>query len=157
MITRGSFLQELSQTAEEQRISKEFTFPGDTESMSAARDAVMEFIQPHCASELEETDILIALQEALANAVLHGCHNDSRKTVCCRVEVDSGAFTIIVRDPGPGFDVDAATQSTEAGVNFTTHGRGICLMRSLMDEVVYRKGGSEVQLRKFRTVRSRVV
>jgi stage II sporulation protein AB (anti-sigma F factor) len=145
-------LQELSQTAEEQRISKEITFPGDTESMSAARDEVMEFIQPHCPSELEETDILIALQEALANTVVHGCQNDPSKIVCCRVEVDSGAFTITVRDPGPGFDVDAAAQSTEAGVNFTTHGRGICLMRSLMDEVVYRKGGAEVELRKLRSV-----
>ena len=149
-------MQERSQTAEEQRISKEFSFPGDAESMSAARDAVMEFIQPHCGSELEETDILIALQEALANAVLHGCRNDPSKTVCCRVEVDSGAFTIIVRDPGPGFDVHSATQATEAGANFTTHGRGICLMRSLMDEVTYRNGGSELQLRKLRTVPSSV-
>ena len=149
-------MQELSQTAEEQRISKEFTFPGDTESMSAARDAVMEFIQPYCASELEETDILIALQEALANAVLHGCGNDPSKTVCCRVEVDSGAFIITVRDPGPGFDVGAVTQCTEAGANLMTHGRGICLMRSLVDEVVYRKGGSEVQLRKLRALPSSV-
>jgi len=149
-------LQELSQAAEEQRISREFTFPGSAESIAAARDAVMEFVQPYCASELEETDILIALQEALANAVLHGCQNDPSKTVCCRVEVYSGAFTIIVRDPGPGFDVDAATQATEAGANFTTHGRGICLMRSLMDEVTYRNGGSELQLRKLRAVPSKV-
>ncbi len=149
-------MQELSQTAEGQRISKEFTFPGDAESLSAARDAVMEFIQPHCASELEETDILIAVQEALANAVVHGCHNDPSKTVSCRVEVDSGAFTITVHDPGPGFDVDAATRATEAGANFTTHGRGICLMRSVMDEVAYRKGGSEVQFRKLRAVPSSV-
>ena len=143
-------MQEPSQTAEEQRISREVTFPGNAQSMSAARDAVMGFIQPHCASEMEETDILIALQEALANAVVHGCQNDPSKNVFCRVEVDADAFTITVRDPGPGFDVDAATQATEAGANFTTHGRGICLMRSLMDEVVYRKGGSELQLRKLR-------
>ena len=143
-------MQEPSQTAEEQRISMEFTFPGDAESMSAARDAIMEFIQPHCGSEMEETDILIALQEALANAVVHGCQNDPSKNVFCRVEVDADAFTMTVRDPGPGFDVDAATQATEAGANFTTHGRGICLMRSLMDEVTYRNGGSELQLRKLR-------
>ena len=149
-------MQEPSQTAEEQRISREVTFPGNAQSMSAARDAVMGFIQPHCASEMEETDILIALQEALANAVVHGCQNDPSKNVFCRVEVDSGAFTITVRDPGPGFDVDAATQATEAGANFTTHGRGICLMRSLMDEVVYHNGGSEVQLRKLRTAPLRV-
>jgi len=150
-------LQEPSQTAEEQRISREVTFPGNAQSMSAARDAVMGFIQPHCASEMEETDILIALQEALANAVVHGCQNDPSKNVFCRVEVDADAFIMTVRDPGPGFDVDAATQATEAGANFTTHGRGICLMRSLMDEVTYRNGGSELQLRKLRAAPLRAV
>ena len=119
--------------------------------MSAARDAMMEFIQPYFVSEREETDVLIALQEALANAVLHGCRNDPSKTVFCRVEVDSGAYTITIRDPGPGFDVAAATHATEAGANYTPHGRGIILMRSLMDDVVYRNGGAEVQLRKLRT------
>ncbi len=154
MIARGSFLLETSQVATQPRTSKEFTFPGDLESMVAARQAVMDFIQPHCSAELEEVDIFIALQEALANAVLHGCQNDASKTVYCSVEIDPGAFTIIIRDPGPGFDVDAATQSTEAGANTTTHGRGIRLIRSLMDEVVYRNGGSEVRLRKLRAAPS---
>ncbi len=45
---------------------------------------------------------------------------------------------------------------TEAGTNVTEHGRGICLMRSLMDEVTYRHGGAEVQLRKLRAAPSRV-
>jgi anti-sigma regulatory factor (Ser/Thr protein kinase) len=36
----------------------------------------MDFVNPYFASEFEEIDVLIALQEALANAVLHGCQND---------------------------------------------------------------------------------
>ncbi len=112
----------------------------------------MDFIGPHCSSDVEELDILVALQEALANAVLHGSRNDPAKTIHCRVEIDPSAFLITVRDPGPGFDVEAATPATEFGMNTTTHGRGICMMRSLMDEVAYRNGGSEVQLRKLRGV-----
>jgi serine/threonine-protein kinase RsbW len=122
--------------------------------MVAARQAVMDFIEPECSSEIEAVDILIALQEALANAVLHGCQNDPSKTVHCSVVIEPSAFTITIRDPGPGFDVEAATQATEAGANITTHGRGICMMRSLMDEVAYRNGGSEVRLRKLRAVPS---
>ena len=135
-----------------ERISKAFTFPGDPESMVAARQAVMDFIQPHFSEELDEVSVLLALQEALVNAVLHGCHNDPSKMVYCSVESDPGALTIIIRDPGPGFDVDAAIQSNQAGANMTEHGRGIVLMRSLMDEFVYSNGGSEVQLRKLRAV-----
>jgi anti-sigma regulatory factor (Ser/Thr protein kinase) len=65
------------------------------------------------------------------------------------VEIDPSAFTIVIQDPGPGFDV-AATTTADPSVNTTEHGRGICLMRSLMDDVSYRRGGSEVRLRKLR-------
>jgi len=147
-------LQETSPVAEQQRISKEFAFPGDCESMVRARESVMDFIRPHCSGDLEEIDILVALQEALANAALHGSQNDRSKTIWCSVEIDPSAFTMTIRDPGPGFDVEAATQPTESGTNVTEHGRGIPLMRSLMDEVSYRRGGSEVQLRKLRAVPS---
>jgi len=122
--------------------------------MVAARELVMDFLRPHYSNELEEIDIFIALQEALANAALHGCKDDASKTIRCSVDVDPSAFTITIRDPGPGFDPDAATKPTEAGTNITEHGRGICLMRSLMNEVTYGHGGSEVRLRKLRAVPS---
>ena len=118
--------------------------------MVAARQAVMDFIKPHCSNELEEIDILVALQEALANAVFHGCEDDPSKTIYCSVEIDASGFTITIRDPGPRFDVEAARSPTEAGANTTPHGRGICLMRSLMNEVTYRHGGAEVHLRRLR-------
>jgi anti-sigma regulatory factor (Ser/Thr protein kinase) len=145
-------LPEPSQAVAEQRVSREFTFPGDPESLAASRQAVMDFIGPHCSGDIEEMDILIAVQEALANAVLHGCQNDPSKTIHCSVVIDPSAFTITIRDPGPGFDVEAATQAAESGSNTTTSGRGILMMRSLMDEVVYRNGGSEVQLWKLRAL-----
>lgn len=142
-------MHEISQAVERQAVSKESTFPGDSNSMASARESVMDFIRPHCSDEVEEVDIFIALQEALANAALHGCKDDSSKTIYCLVEIDASAITITIRDPGPGFDLEAATQPTEAGINVTQHGRGICLMRSLMDEVNYRHGGAEVHLRKL--------
>lgn len=114
----------------------------------------MDFLAPYCADEAEELDIFIALQEALANAVLHGCGNDPSKTIHCRVDVDPAALIITIRDPGAGFDPGMATESTEAGTNVSQHGRGICLMRSLMDEVTYRHRGTELQLRRLRVPRA---
>ncbi len=137
--------------AEPQRLAREFSFAGSIDAMGAAREQMMQFIGEHCSSEAEELDIMIALQEALANAVLHGCRNDSSQTVRCLVEVDPSGLTIIVRDPGPGFQVESATETTDAGENLTEHGRGIYLMRSLMDEVQYRNRGSELRLRKLRS------
>src|SRR5262249_40812758 len=49
----------------------------------------------------------LALEEALVNAIIHGCGNDASKLVECSVtSSDSGQVTIVVRDPGPGFDPD---------------------------------------------------
>ena len=91
----------------------------------------------------------LALQEALANAVRHGCKNDPEKTVQCVVacEVDRGML-IIVRDPGEGFD-PAQIPSPLVGQNlFSTHGRGIYLINQLMDEVRFEQGGTEIHMRK---------
>ena len=134
---------------EQQAISREFTFPGDSESIVAARESVMTFIKENGANEGQEIDIFVALQEALANAALHGCQNDRAKTIRCWVEINPSAFTIVIQDAGPGFDVAAATTADPSG-NTTEHGRGLCLMRSLMDDASYRRGGSEVRLRKLR-------
>ena len=154
MIPQESSLQATSRTEEQQRISKEFAFPGDVQSLAQSRQAMMDFLAPYCSGEAEEIDLFLTLQEALANAILHGCGNDPSKTIHCRVEIDPSAVEITIRDPGPGFDPYNATQSTDDGTNLTPHGRGICLMRSLMDEVTYRRGGTELHLRKLRATRT---
>lgn len=142
-------MPEIGQSVEQQTFARQFSFRGDPEFLVAARDTVMEFVHPHCTSEQEELDILIALQEALANAVFHGCKGDPEKTIQCSVVIEPSMITISVGDPGPGFDV--ATVDARQEMNLTNHGRGICLMRGLMDEVAYRGGGSEVVMKKFRT------
>ncbi|MGA2904986.1 MAG: ATP-binding protein [Candidatus Korobacteraceae bacterium] len=144
-------MPEATQSVEHETLAKELVFTGDPAAMVAARDGIMDFLHQHCAGEQEEIDIMIALQEGLANAVLHGCQNDPSKIIRCSVDVTPQAITIVIKDPGQGFDTSAATDSADDGTNLTQHGRGICLMRSLMDEVSYRHGGSELQLKKLRT------
>jgi serine/threonine-protein kinase RsbW len=136
---------------EHEALASEFAFTGDLAAMIAVRDRIMDFLHEHCVDEQQEIDIMIALQEGLANAVLHGTRNDPSKVVRCSVDVTPEAITIVIRDPGQGFDTAAATDSADDGTNLTQHGRGIYLMRSLMDEVIYRHGGSELRLKKLRS------
>ncbi len=120
--------------------------------MIAARDHMMDFVREYCSGEQEEIDIFLALQEALANAVLHGCRNDPGKSVQAWVQIDDAAISIVIRDPGVGFDL-AKLNGSAAELNLTGHGRGICLMRSLMDDVSFQRHGSEVHLTKRRSPR----
>lgn len=136
---------------EQQALSREFVLHGNLDALRPGRDAVMDFVRQHCLDERQEIDIMLALQEALANAILHGCHGDSSKLVHCTVGISPATFEFTIRDPGRGFDSSGSTDSTEEGANLTEHGRGILLMRSLMDEVEYRHNGTELRLVKRRS------
>ena len=139
-----------AQTAEQPITCKEVVFTADHAAMIAARESILDFLRDYVAGEQEEIDLMLTLQEALANAVLHGCKSDPSKTVRCAVSIDPSAINIVVRDPGDGFNTSIASDSSDDGSNLSEHGRGIFLMRSLMDEVSYRHQGSELHLKKLR-------
>ncbi|HTW58517.1 MAG TPA: ATP-binding protein [Terriglobales bacterium] len=93
--------------------------------------------------------IELALQEALANAVVHGAKEDPSKIVECLVacEEERGVL-IIVRDPGEGFDPNAIPSCTVGENLYSNHGRGIFLINQLMDEVKFHKNGTEIHMVK---------
>ena len=96
-----------------------------------------------------QAELEIALREALANAVLHGNQSDSAKKVLVRAYCDpTKGFVIAVRDEGPGFDPTTVPDPRREDRLHLTHGRGIFLMRELMDHIEHRKGGREVVLYK---------
>jgi len=101
----------------------------------------------HC-DEGKDMEIGLALQEALANAIVHGCQSDPSKTVTCRVEFPQPAeMAIMVRDSGPGFELkDVPDPLSPEGLE-SNHGRGIRLIRGLMDEVHYEAGGTELHMK----------
>lgn len=104
------------------------------------------------ALQKHRAEIEIALREALANAVLHGNQSDAAKKVLVRAYCDPEQGIIIaVRDEGPGFDPAKVPDPRNEDRLELSHGRGIFLMRELMDHVEHRKGGREVVLfKRFR-------
>jgi serine/threonine-protein kinase RsbW len=96
----------------------------------------------------EEINVEIALREAVTNAVVHGNKADPEKKVviCCEVGLGSGV-SVIVRDEGQGFDPANVSDPTTNENIECDHGRGIYLMRALMDEVHFEQGGTEVHMR----------
>jgi serine/threonine-protein kinase RsbW len=96
-----------------------------------------------------EDGIEVAIYEALANAVIHGNHENHEKQVhvACRCSMD-GEVLISVRDEGEGFDSRVVPDPTEARRLLLTHGRGLHLMKALMDEVSFEENGTVVRMRK---------
>jgi serine/threonine-protein kinase RsbW len=97
----------------------------------------------------DEADIQIALGEALANAVIHGNRENLHKCVyvTCRLSMD-GEVLLTVHDEGDGFDSGAIPDPTDRHNRLLPNGRGIYLMRALMDEVCFKENGKVVHMRK---------
>jgi anti-sigma regulatory factor (Ser/Thr protein kinase) len=99
-----------------------------------------------------ENDIIrveLALEEALANAIRHGCCGDPTKQLQCCVAIDErGEVTIVVRDPGKGFDPSAVADPTTPDNILKPSGRGIFLINELMDDVKFAEGGRELRMTK---------
>ena len=78
------------------------------EAVSELIDRIMESVnEMGCAAERKD-DVHLALEEALMNALVHGCKEDPGKKIQCCVACDQNrGMLIVVRDPGPGFDPES--------------------------------------------------
>ena len=130
-------------------IQMDLTLPSEVTAISPSVDKLMLLIKKCRCAPGSEIDIEIALREALENAVIHGNHEDPSKRVfvTCRCEAEE-EVSIIVRDEGQGFDSNALPDPTAPAAIESSHGRGIYLMKALMDEVHFEDGGTVVHMRK---------
>jgi len=101
----------------------------------------------------EETThwILMALREALANAIKHGNGQDMAKRVHLEMGVKDHTLRIRIRDEGIGFDPAGVADPLAQENRFKTSGRGIFYMKTFMDEVRFSRvdgGGMEIVLTK---------
>jgi anti-sigma regulatory factor (Ser/Thr protein kinase) len=125
------------------------TIPADPSAIPSLTDGVMQVLQEKHWSETDIMAVELALQEAVANAIRHGCNGDPTKQLQCSVTCDeSGEVVITVRDPGAGFDHTAVANPLDPANMLKPSGRGIFLINGLMDDVQFADGGRELQMRK---------
>jgi|SRR5579863_1186520 len=122
--------------------------PADVAAIEKVSAAVNELLVDKKWPVEEVMKVELALQEALANAIRHGCRNDAGKLVDCRVTLSAGEVVIVVHDPGPGFDVKGVADPLEVANLFKRGGRGVFLIHRLMDSVEFSDGGRQVKMRK---------
>jgi serine/threonine-protein kinase RsbW len=103
----------------------------------------------------EDTASQVAMlsREAAINAVLHGNRSDKTKQVTAVFNLTEEALTIKVADEGAGFNPDHLPDPLSPEGLLRSSGRGIFLMRAIMDEVHFRQldPGTEITLVKRRT------
>lgn len=85
-------------------------------------------------------DIAISVSEAVTNAVEHGNKNDLSKKVIIGLKVDSSSVEVTVEDEGGDFDPDSLPSPIEQENLLKQQGRGVFILKSLMDEVYFSHG-----------------
>ena len=160
----------------------EFTFVLDNDPSliePLATHLLDELARMGLCEEAERTRVAVALQEAVKNALYHGNlelgyelreqdkpaydalvaqrrqelpYRDRR--ICVEARLSRSEATLVIRDDGRGFDPSALPGPADPAGAARPHGRGVLLMRSLMDEVMYDKGGNAVTLVKRRRSQS---
>ncbi|HVN47283.1 MAG TPA: ATP-binding protein [Bacteroidota bacterium] len=91
--------------------------------------------------------LLLSCTEAVNNAILHGNHSDPSKSVRMRCVVQKNSLVVTVKDEGKGFDADHLADPLAKENLLKESGRGVFLMRSLMDEVKYTQAKTGLTVR----------
>jgi serine/threonine-protein kinase RsbW len=91
-------------------------------------------------------NIMIAVTEAVNNAIVHGNRNDTSKNVKLTLELLDHSIKFRVEDEGKGFDYHDLPDPTAPENLIKPGGRGIFLMKNLCDEVAFKKQGKIVEL-----------
>lgn len=117
----------------------------DTGELQALRASLREALAAH-ADEVVVADVVVATQEAVTNSLRSGA--DAGRSVKVSVQLDGDFVWVEVRDRGCGVPSARAWEAQPSME--TTHGRGLFLMRNLMDvlEISTRPTGSRVRMGK---------
>jgi serine/threonine-protein kinase RsbW len=121
--------------------------PTDVGSIGNAVEYVMQRCRT-CDQEARRLDLnfRVGLTEALANAMMYGNSHDPSKRVVVEVALQAGRIQARITDQGKGFDPSAVPDPTSPENLTKPCGRGLFLMRQLLDEVSYNDQGNQVTL-----------
>lgn len=98
------------------------------------------------------SNLAMVTHEAAINAVKHGNRFESAKTVSARLQRTATDLVVRIADEGEGMDASALPDPRDPANLLRSSGRGVFLMRAIMDEVNFRQleQGTEVTLIKHR-------
>jgi serine/threonine-protein kinase RsbW len=131
---------------EENKVSIEI--PSEIKYIRKVSSEILESLSPYGPDEKRLFDIKLCAEEAIRNAIVHGNRADKKLHVRVSYWVEKDKLNIVVEDEGPGFDPEKVPDPTEKGNMFKESGRGVRLIRKLMDKVDFNEKGNRIRMEK---------
>jgi serine/threonine-protein kinase RsbW len=129
------------------RIFKELTIPSNIDDLTRVEIFVEEICESYYITNSYYGNILVAILEAVKNAIIHGNKKDRRKKVKIAFKSGTNGLCFTISDQGEGFDFRNVPNPLETDENNPeSAGKGIFLIRSLADKVSYNTKGNLVEI-----------
>ena len=117
-----------------------------SENMVLVEKMINEICHSFKVQEEHFGNILVALTEAVTNAMLHGNKGNPEKKVDIICDSNGNNLTFTVKDEGEGFDSSVLPDPTAPENIEKLSGRGVFLMKKLADKVNFSDSGRAVSL-----------
>lgn len=126
----------------------ECTIPSHLEQLNCIERLTAQAAEQLRLSEDQQDNLAIAVTEAVGNAIVHGNKKDPEKKVTIRFQLKPDSVHVTVKDEGHGFDPDQIANPLDQGNLMKESGRGIFILRKLMDKVTFdfTPGGTIIHL-----------
>ena len=128
-------------------MKKDLNIPSDISNLRLVEKAIDELSMELGLSDEVYGNIMVATMEATNNAIIHGNHSDPNKQVKIEILFVNKELIVHIEDQGLGFDHDNIPDPTSPENLEKIDGRGIFLMESLSDEIMYLEDGRIVELK----------
>jgi serine/threonine-protein kinase RsbW len=124
------------------------TLPSNPKSIGRVEGFIKKIHKKIPLDEIQMHKLMVSLTEAVNNAIMHGNKSNPAKKVKVECDCQPEFLVITIADQGRGFKLEEVKNPLHEENLLRTSGRGIFLMRTLMDKVDYeiQKSGATVRL-----------
>lgn len=126
--------------------TRSVTFPSVKENVALVERFVDEICQFYSIGDENYGNILVAVTEAVSNAIYHGNRLNPSKSINFFYENKDNNLCFTVEDQGSGYNPDTLPDPTDPQNLEVPHGRGVFLMRKLTDDIKFLDEGRKVEL-----------
>lgn len=141
---RSGSLKNLENSVEKVSI----TISSETKNIRKVSSEILKNVSAYKVDDDRLFDIRLCVEEALRNAIVHGNHSDKKLPVKVAYWREGDDINIEVEDEGSGFDYKRLPDPTENENILKNSGRGVYLIKKLMDRVEFNERGNKIKMAK---------
>ena len=129
-------------------VKEKITIPSEIRYVREISSKILNKLKTRKVGESALFDIKLCAEEIIRNAIEHGSRRNKQARIKIDYRIEADKFIIEVEDEGSGFDYKKLPDPTHEDNIMKGSGRGIYLVRHLMDKTEFNDKGNKVKLTK---------